>query len=222
MSESSGHPRLWINLALAACLVIGAIVAYTLMGSDTQAAAVSRTVRAEKGVVLATVSATGNVKASEELAVNFQNSGVLTSVTVQQGQKVERGQVLATQDSTAAANQVKTAEANLASAQAHLQQLLDGMTPQEKQQNEVAVQQANQSLANAKTSLVSSKSVAKQDTASSTLTLSQAKQQQKVDAAKLAADQKDLTAANNDVKTAQAAYDATVAASRGRQVEGCR
>ena len=213
MSGKDRSRRVWLNVALGVLVVLGAVGAYTLIGSKTQAATVSRTVRAEKGVVLSTVSATGNVKAAEELAVNFQNSGVLTSVTVQKGQKVQRGQVLATQDSASAENQVKIANANLASAQAHLQQLLDGMSPQEKQQNQVAVEQANQSLANAKTSLVTARSVAKKDNASSTLTLSQAKQQQKIDAAQLASDQKDLTAANKSVKTAQAAYDTAAAAA---------
>ena len=211
MSGERGGRRVWFNAALGALVIIGAVGAYTSIGSKTQAATVSRTVRAEKGVVLATVSATGNVKAPTELAVNFETGGTLTSVTVQEGQKVTRGQVLATEDSVAAENQVKTAKASLASAQANLQKLLDGMTPREKQQNAVAVEQANASLGNAEKSLAATKSVAKQSTASSTLSLSQAKEQQKVDEAQLASDQADLNKANKDVATAQAAYDAATA-----------
>ena len=214
VSGAENRGRLWFNLLLVVAVAAGAVGAYVVLGSDTSSASkASRTTSASKGVVLSTVSASGNVKAAEQLNVNFQNSGVLTSITVQAGQKVTRGQTLATQDSANAESQVKTAKANLASAQARLAQLEAGLTPQEQQQNQVAVQQASQQVASAKNGLASTNSVAKQDTGGATLTLQQAKQQQKADAAQLAADQKKLSAANASVASAQKAYDAAAAAT---------
>ncbi len=202
----------WFNVALLACLAAGVAGAYFLLTDAGAApAAAARTVTAQKGVVMSSVSATGNLAAPETLSVGFETGGTLTKVAVAAGAKVKRGQILATLDAGDAENQVQSAEANVASAQAHFQQLLDGMTDAEKAQNAVAVRQANVALANAKSSLTIARKSSKQSEATSTLTLSQALAQQRIDQAQLSADTKSLVAAKEDLAAKQAIYDAAAA-----------
>ncbi len=64
VSGSESRGRLWFNLMLVVVVAAGAVGAYFLIGSNTSAASAStRTTSASKGVVLSTVSASGNVKA---------------------------------------------------------------------------------------------------------------------------------------------------------------
>ena len=66
MSGTESRGRLWFNLMLVVVVAAGAVGAYFLIGSSTSAASAStRTTKASKGVVLSTVSASGNVKAAE-------------------------------------------------------------------------------------------------------------------------------------------------------------
>ena len=66
----------WLNVLLVLA-VAGAAAAsyYGLRHTSTAAARVARTVTAQRGVVLSTVSATGNVQAPEQLNVNFETGG---------------------------------------------------------------------------------------------------------------------------------------------------
>ena len=91
------------NLVLAAILVaLGVAAALTVGSSSSSGAAVTRTAAAQRGVVLSSVSATGNVEASQSLNVNFITGGQVTAVDVKPGQKVTEGEVLGKIDSQSA------------------------------------------------------------------------------------------------------------------------
>jgi macrolide-specific efflux system membrane fusion protein len=115
-------PSRWALVVLA-CLCAGAIVAAVLLigPKNSTAAASSRTVTAERGVVQSTVTGSGTLEA-KQTDVDFTSSGQLTEVMVHAGQHVVEGQALAKIDSTGASIALEQAQADLASAQAKLDQ----------------------------------------------------------------------------------------------------
>jgi membrane fusion protein, macrolide-specific efflux system len=79
-----------------------------------------RTVTVSTGNVKQTVSATGTIEPAATEDLSFGSSGEVTSVRVVEGQKVTKGQVLATLSSAALTSQVAQAKATLAAAEARL------------------------------------------------------------------------------------------------------
>jgi multidrug efflux pump subunit AcrA (membrane-fusion protein) len=120
MRQRSGAS--WFVYTLAA-LVLGAIVAAVLVvgpASGGQAANVTRTVTAQRGVVQSTVSGSGNIQAASELDLGFKTSGTVTQIDVAQGERVGKGQLLATLDPQSAEVTLEQAKASLQSAEAAL------------------------------------------------------------------------------------------------------
>ncbi|KKS83918.1 MAG: Secretion protein HlyD [Parcubacteria group bacterium GW2011_GWD2_43_10] len=99
-----------------------------------------------------TVSATGTVKAAEEVSLNFETTGRLIEVRVSVGDKVSVGQRLASLDTRDSASAILTAEANLKSAQAALDKLQAGAKIEDVAIYEAAVTTAETTLANTKSS----------------------------------------------------------------------
>jgi multidrug efflux pump subunit AcrA (membrane-fusion protein) len=120
MAARTGTP--WFVYALAA-LAIGAIVAAILVvgpASSGQAASVTRTVTAQRGVVQSTVSGSGNIEPASELDLGFKTSGTVTQIDVTQGEHVAEGQLIATLDPQSAEVTLEQAKASLQSAEASL------------------------------------------------------------------------------------------------------
>jgi macrolide-specific efflux system membrane fusion protein len=207
-----------LNVALVLVAAAAGVASYYgLRHTAGTTAPAARTATARRGVVLSSVSATGNVNAPGQLSVNFETGGKLVAIEAKKGQRVKRGQALARLDDTEARIGVQTAQASLRSAEAHLQQLLDGVTSDERAQDAISVKQAELALASAKASLAQAKAGNTTSFASSKLSLDQANAQLKRDQAQLAADNSDLAAAHKAVVDTQAAYD-----SASAQVDAAR
>jgi HlyD family secretion protein len=73
----------------------------------------------------------GTVRAGAEVVLSFEASGRVSLVAVQEGERVEKGQLLAQLDQAELALQIRSAEASLASAQAQLSALQEGPRPEE-------------------------------------------------------------------------------------------
>lgn len=144
-------------------LVAGLLYTHYHKGSTTTASSTLRTVAVQRGLVQQTASAPGTVSAPTDLALNFQNSGILTAVDVQAGEAVTAGQVLATEDPTTANNQLAQAKANLVAAQAKLTQVSQGPTAQTRAQDQVALTQAQAAVTQAQTSLADTQASVAQD-----------------------------------------------------------
>ncbi|MBO1417335.1 efflux RND transporter periplasmic adaptor subunit [Streptomyces sp. FH025] len=120
-----------VNSALGVALLGGAALVYvTVDGSGGTAAAkpAARTATVAKGTVLATVSGTGTLVSPTDAAQDFATGGRLTAVKVAVGDAVKKGQVLATVDTTAAQQQVDSAQAALTTANANLTKAQAGVT----------------------------------------------------------------------------------------------
>ncbi len=97
------------------------------------------------------IAAPGRVEAaSEEVRVSSELSGRLKSVKVEEGDRVERGQVLAEIENDDYRARVAAAKAELAQREAELRRTVNGARTQERREAEASMQAAKAVLDNAK------------------------------------------------------------------------
>src|ERR1700730_23698 len=142
-----------LNGVLAAALGGGVILIVTTVGHGSSASASPRSVLPTRGTVSTSVTATGNVQASQTLSVSFKTAGTLTEVDVTVGQQVTKGQVLAKIDPTDAQAALTTAQANLTAAQDKLAQMQQVQTPGAAAQANAALAQSQTQVNSAHTAL---------------------------------------------------------------------
>ena len=115
------HP--WISGIVAALVLAGAgLGTYFGVRDDTPAAAAttSNVITVNTGTIRQTVSASGTVAPANQENLNFSVSGQVTRVSVSEGQRVKKGQTLATINSASLSAAVAQAEATVASDQARV------------------------------------------------------------------------------------------------------
>ena len=83
------------------------------------------------GDISESIEVAGKVKSSSQADLNFEKSGVISSVKVKVGQKVVQGQILATLSSADLQAQVVEASAAVESAKANLNAIIEGARPEE-------------------------------------------------------------------------------------------
>jgi len=105
------------------------------------------------GNVFQEVSETGQVKKGEEVSLGFKSSGQVEKILVEVGEKVKEFDPLLKLDTTSLKIQLQESKSALAVAQARLDKLLFGATPEEIQttqtevkNGEIALKEASQSL----------------------------------------------------------------------------
>jgi len=142
-------PRI-VLLAVAVLLVL-AIFAYFYFFSAVKTITAAP-VKIETGAnssAGAVLSASGYVVAHHKIAVGAKVMGRVAWIGVEKGDRVQAGQVLVRLEDQEFRAQVNQARANLAAAQARLDQLRAGSRPQEKLKDRAAVAQADAGLKNA-------------------------------------------------------------------------
>ncbi len=90
-----------------------------------------KTVAVQKGELISDVSVTGTVTPSQSLDLSFTQSGRISSISVNVGDKVYAGEVLAKLDNADLSAQVAQAQANVEIQQAKLDQLQRGSRPED-------------------------------------------------------------------------------------------
>ncbi len=109
---------------------------------------------AQRGTLISSVSASGQISMSTQLDIKPQVSGNVISLAVQQGQQVKTGQLIMKLDSTSAQKAVRDAKANLESAKLSLAKLEEPPTQLSITQAQNALAQSQQSLQSGQSSLV--------------------------------------------------------------------
>jgi RND family efflux transporter MFP subunit len=138
--------------AVFTVIVIVVIGGYLIYKGKSGATSVSYvTAPVQQGTITSSVSGTGQMAASSDVNITPQGSGTITAVDVVEGQSVKAGQTLVTLDETSAQNQINSAQAALASAQASYDNLMAGATSQQLELSNLSVQSAQQALTNAQT-----------------------------------------------------------------------
>ena len=143
-SPTAGNrsPKLLL-LGIAALLSLVAL-GYVFLFTGTKSISVA-SVRTDTGGASAgesVLSATGYVVAHHKIAVGAKVMGRVSWIGVEKGDTVQEGQVLVKLEDSEFRAQVNQALANLASAQARMDQLRSGSRPQEKLRDKAAVMQA--------------------------------------------------------------------------------
>src|SRR6185503_16398999 len=141
------------KLLLLGIAVLLALVAlgYLFLFSGAKTISVAA-VRVETGGAPAgesVLSASGYVVAHHKIAVGAKVMGRVHWIGVEKGDAVQEGQVLVRLEDSEFRAQVNQANANLAAAQARLDQLRTGSRPQEKLKDKAAVIQAEANLKSA-------------------------------------------------------------------------
>jgi membrane fusion protein, macrolide-specific efflux system len=145
-----------------ASVVVLALLAgggYWIWGGSSSGATPSASrvtlVAAATGTIRESVSTTGTIEPAEDDSLNFSASGTVTSVKVAQGDKVTKGETLATIDSASLAADLAQARASLATAQAKVSADEDSTTTTSTQlsADKAAVTAASGQVSSAKSSL---------------------------------------------------------------------
>jgi len=111
-----------ISVVIVVTIIGGGYWIYTTFtSSDGETRYVLGTV--EKSTIIASVSASGQVSASNQLEIQAKASGEIISINVSPSQKVSAGAVIAVIDPAAAQKAVRDAEVNLESAKLSLEKL---------------------------------------------------------------------------------------------------
>ncbi len=110
-----------------------------------RSSAVQETSTIDKGDILITVPATGPIQANQTMSLSFPVSGKVTTVNVNEGDHVLKGQTIATLDNQAALDAVAQAQAKLIAQQVALNQIIAKPRPVD-----VNVAQANLDVARAR------------------------------------------------------------------------
>jgi HlyD family secretion protein len=139
-------------------IVIGVVVVVFVAGvalisagrrARVLAAPTDRTAEVTEGPLQIFVTGTGKVEPEAQAALSFKVPGTLGNLTVEVGQRVSAGQVLAELDPASLDPTLVAGEADLITAQQALEDLLDGPTEQQLAQAELAVASARDSLLDA-------------------------------------------------------------------------
>jgi len=93
-----------------------------------------------------TVEATGKVESAQRIVLNFKISGRIKEINIDAGDKVKKGQVLATLDAIALQSRVVDAQAQLATARANYDALIAGASSEDVQVQKDTVTQKKQTL----------------------------------------------------------------------------
>lgn len=146
ITQKNRSPKLLILgiSAFVALLALGYVLLFS--GTKTISVASARVESAGASAGDTVLSASGYVVAHHKIAVGAKVMGRVAWIGVEKGDVVKQGQVLVRLEDSEFRAQVNQASANLAAAQARLDQLKSGSRPQEKLKDKAAVLQAEANL----------------------------------------------------------------------------
>ncbi|MDE6011751.1 MAG: efflux RND transporter periplasmic adaptor subunit [Prevotella sp.] len=112
------NKKTWIGIIAVVAVV--AIAAYFLMGGQKKAIVSFETAKVERTTISSSITATGTIEPVTSVTIGTQVSGIVSKLYVDYNSVVKKGQVIAELDKTNLTSELKTAQANLSSAQSSL------------------------------------------------------------------------------------------------------
>jgi len=140
------RPNRVLDVGLGIGVVALAVVGFNVSGSPKAAAPTVRTTTVQRGAVLSSVQASGNVQAGTTYSVGFQASGTVTDIDVNVGDHVTQGEALAHVNPNIAAASLASAQAGLTAAEEKLSQTEQVETPAQRAQDTSAAASAQSAL----------------------------------------------------------------------------
>ena len=146
------HPSRWlIGAIITATLIVGSTTAYTIVNRGNRRENITQlTVPVSAKNVTLRIEASGRAVPIQNVNISPKNQGTLTSLYVEQGDRVKKGQIIARMDSADVQARILEDRANLAQAKAQLEQAENGSRPQEITQARARLRQAEAELKAAK------------------------------------------------------------------------
>ncbi len=144
-------------LLLLVAVILGGYWVYGKYFSSTETGTRYVTAATENGMLISSVTGSGQVAAVNQIDVKSKVSGEIVNVAVKKGQEVAEGQIFAQIDSSDAQKSVRDAALALESAQVKLDELLAGTDSKTLVQAQNAMAQAERDLVNAKDNLEETK-----------------------------------------------------------------
>jgi RND family efflux transporter MFP subunit len=135
-----GRQRLLVRLGIIIAIII---VAFMAFGKGKAAPTIETVLRQD---LVRTVSATGAVTSTTDLALSFQQNGMIADVRVEVGDTVVKGQILATLSAGDERASVTSAQGALLAAQAREKKVVEGSSDTEVQKATVALENARRAL----------------------------------------------------------------------------
>lgn len=182
-----------IGIVVVAALLVGGFFVLRGQQNNATAATTVQTAQVVRDTIQATVSSNGSVQPNADVQLSFGSSGTVAAVNVVAGQRVKKGDVLASIDNSDLKLSVQQAQASLDSANANLATVKAGATAQQ-----LADAQASLASAEAKYNQTKTGGYSGSDIAAAKASLDSAK-------AKLAILRQGPTAAN--IASAKASLD---------------
>jgi len=144
------YPLRWLMGLIAGGVLVVGTTTYTLVNQGTNKEDIAQlTVPVAAKNVTLRITASGKVVPVQSVNISPKNPGVLTQLYVEQGDRIQQGQILARMDSAGIEAQRSQYRANLAQSQAQLAQAVAGSRPQEIAQARARLAQAQAQLAQA-------------------------------------------------------------------------
>lgn len=146
------YPLRWLmGLIAAGALVVGSNTTYNLVHRGTSKQDITQlTVPVATKNVTLRITASGKIVPVQSVNISPKNPGVLGQLYVEQGDRVQQGQIIARMDVGDIQAQILQSRANLAQAQAQLDEARAGSRPQEIAQAKARVAQAEAQLSAAR------------------------------------------------------------------------
>ena len=111
------NKKTWIVIGIVAVAVVAWLL---LSGGKKKETVTFETARVEKTNIQSTITATGTIEPVTSVTVGTQVSGIVSRLYVDYNSVVKKGQIIAELDKTNLTSELKTAQANLSSAQSTL------------------------------------------------------------------------------------------------------
>ncbi|KEF43033.1 MAG: RND transporter [Cyanobium sp. CACIAM 14] len=140
-----------ILLGLLAAAVAGGLLWQQARRSERDRRLESQTAAVVRQDVVIRVSATGVIRPITPVNISPKQPGRISRLYVDQGDRVQRGQVLARMDDSNLRGELLTAQGNLQAARANLRKMEDGSRPEE-------IRQARQNLRDAEAQMIAVRS----------------------------------------------------------------
>ncbi|MBD2384912.1 efflux RND transporter periplasmic adaptor subunit [Cylindrospermum sp. FACHB-282] len=146
------YPSRWlIGLMTAGILIVGTTTVWKVVNHGTNKQDITQlTVPVEAKNITVRIVASGKVQPVQSVNISPKSAGIIAELDVEQGQKVLSGQIIARMDVGDIQAQILQFRANLAQAQAQLDQARAGNRPQEIAQGKARLAQAEAQLATAR------------------------------------------------------------------------
>ncbi|MEA5620506.1 efflux RND transporter periplasmic adaptor subunit [Cronbergia sp. UHCC 0137] len=143
------YPFRWlIGLIATGVLIVGTTTALKIANQGTNKQDITKlTVPVEAKNITVRITASGKVQPVQSVNISPKNPGIITELEIEQGEKVQKGEIIALMDNSEIKMRILQFQANLEQVQAQLAESQAGSRPEEIAQGKARVAQAAAQLA---------------------------------------------------------------------------